>query len=76
MKSFLQKSKIGKTNLEVTQIDKMYGFNPHLSPIKSLYDQGKVAVINGIGYDNPNRSHFRSILVHIHLQRFQFKISN
>ena len=46
---------------DVLQIDKMYGFNPHLSPIKSLYDQGKVAVINGIGYDNPNRSHFRSM---------------
>ena len=46
---------------DVLQIDKMYGFNPHLSPIKALYDQGKVAVINGIGYDNPNRSHFRSM---------------
>ena len=38
-----------------------YGFNPTLGPIKQLYDDGKVAVINGIGYDNPNRSHFRSM---------------
>ena len=38
-----------------------YGFNPNLGPIKQLYDDGKVAVINGIGYDNPNRSHFRSM---------------
>ena len=28
---------------------------------RSLYDQGHVAVINGIGYPNPNRSHFRSM---------------
>ena len=42
-------------------IDSTYGFNPHLSSIKRLYDEGKVAVINGIGYDNPNRSHFRSM---------------
>ena len=46
---------------EVLPIDKIYGFSPHLAPIKRLFDQGKVAVINGIGYDNPNRSHFRSM---------------
>ena len=45
----------------VLPIDSTYGFNPHLGPIKRLYDEGKVAVINGIGYDNPNRSHFRSM---------------
>ena len=38
-----------------------HGFNPNMAPIKDLYDQGKVAVINGIGYPNPNRSHFRSM---------------
>ena len=45
----------------VLPIDSTYGFNPHLGPIKRLFDEGKVAVINGIGYDNPNRSHFRSM---------------
>ncbi len=37
------------------------GFNPALAPLKTLYDEGRVAVINGIGYPNPNRSHFRSM---------------
>ena len=37
------------------------GFNPVMSPIKDLYDQGKVAVIHGVGYPEPNRSHFRSM---------------
>lgn len=46
---------------EVLPIDGDFGFNPALKPIKDLYDQGKVAVINGIGYPNPNRSHFRSM---------------
>ena len=32
-----------------------------MGPIKRLWDEGKVAVINGIGYPNPNRSHFRSM---------------
>ena len=33
------------------------GFNPSMGPMKRLWDEGKVAVINGIGYENPNRSH-------------------
>ena len=46
---------------DVLPIDDHFGFNPTLKPIKDLYDQGKVAVINGVGYPNPNRSHFRSM---------------
>ncbi|MCY3691136.1 MAG: hypothetical protein OXH30_03930, partial [Chloroflexi bacterium] len=42
-------------------IDDTYGFNPALPEIKALYDAGKVAVINGVGYPTPNRSHFRSM---------------
>ena len=45
----------------VLPVDGTFGFNPNLGPLKRLYDEGKVAVINGIGYDNPNRSHFRSM---------------
>ena len=37
------------------------GFNPSMGPIKALWDENKVAVVNGIGYENPNRSHFRSM---------------
>ncbi|MCE2405586.1 MAG: hypothetical protein J4F43_10585, partial [Dehalococcoidia bacterium] len=46
---------------EVLPIDDYIGFNPAMAPIKTLYDQGKVAIIQGIGYPNPNRSHFRSM---------------
>ncbi len=37
------------------------GLNPNMREIKGLYDEGKVAVIQGIGYPTPNRSHFRSM---------------
>ncbi len=37
------------------------GLNPNMGPMKRLYDEGKLAVIQGIGYANPNRSHFRSM---------------
>ena len=46
---------------QVLKIDDNIGFNPALGPIKELYDQGKVAIILGVGYPNPNRSHFRSM---------------
>lgn len=45
----------------VLPIDDDFGFHPEMWPIKALWDQGKVAVINGIGYPNPDRSHFRSM---------------
>ena len=46
---------------EVLPLDGHFGFHPAAAPIKDLYDQGKVAIINGVGYPNPNRSHFRSM---------------
>ena len=46
---------------EVLKLDDDFGFNPSMGPVKSLWDEGKVAVIQGIGYPNPNRSHFRSM---------------
>ena len=46
---------------QVLHIDDQFGFNPAVPEIKGLYDAGKVAVINGIGYPTPNRSHFRSM---------------
>ncbi len=46
---------------QVLPVNDHVGFNPAMAPLKALYDQGKVAVIQGIGYPNPNRSHFRSM---------------
>lgn len=45
----------------VLKIDDELGFNPSMAPMKRLYDEGKVAVISGVGYPSPNRSHFRSM---------------
>ncbi len=36
------------------------GLNPKLVGLKALYDEGHLSVIQGVGYPNPNRSHFRS----------------
>ncbi len=46
---------------EVLALDDKVGFHPAMAPLKELYDEGKVAVLQGIGYPNPIRSHFRSM---------------
>ena len=52
---------VGVAEEDVLHIDGHFGFNPVLAPLKELYDDGRVAVVNGIGYPNPNRSHFRAM---------------
>jgi len=37
------------------------GLHPSLSYLKSLYDRGDVAVVQGVGYPNPDLSHFSSM---------------
>ena len=46
---------------DVIKLDDQLGLNPSMGPIKRLWDDGKVAIVNGIGYPRPNRSHFRSM---------------
>lgn len=46
---------------DVLKLTDSVGLHPNLSKLKGLYDAGKVAVIQGVGYPNPNRSHFRSM---------------
>ena len=46
---------------KVLPINDQVGFHPSMQALKDLYDEGKVAVIQGVGYPNPNRSHFRSM---------------
>lgn len=45
---------------QVLALDNQIGLNPNLQTFKSWYDEGKLAVVQGVGYPNPNRSHFRS----------------
>ena len=46
---------------QVLPIDDNIGFHQNMAPIKELYDQGSVAIIQGIGYPNSSRSHFRAL---------------
>ncbi len=37
------------------------GLHPQLAAMKSMYDDGLCTIVQGVGYPNPNRSHFKSM---------------
>ncbi|MCE0522258.1 MAG: DUF1501 domain-containing protein [Methylacidiphilales bacterium] len=45
---------------QVLALNDTLGLNPTMTGFKSLYDAGHLSIVNGVGYPNPNRSHFRS----------------
>lgn len=46
---------------ETLAVDKEIGLNPSFRGFADLLEQGRFAVVQGVGYDNPNRSHFESM---------------
>lgn len=52
---------IGLKKEKLVQINDDFAFNKGLAPLQSLYDDGLFTIINGVGYPNPDLSHFRSM---------------
>ena len=52
---------VGIPDDQVLSISHDVGFHPNMGPIKQMYEQGNVAVVHGVGYENSPRSHFRSM---------------
>ncbi len=46
---------------EVLPLDAALGLHPALAPLKARYDAGQLAIVTGVGYPNPDRSHFRAM---------------
>ena len=46
---------------DVLRVTDTLGLHPNLGKVKGLYDKGAMAVIQGVGYPNPSRSHFKSM---------------
>ena len=51
---------IGVSRNDVLSINDKVGFNPAMRSFKSMYDKGMIAVVQSVGYPNPDHSHFRS----------------
>lgn len=58
---YQNRSAIGIAAEEILKLDDKFGFHSKLVGLRDLYDKGMLAVINSVGYPNPNRSHFRSM---------------
>jgi uncharacterized protein (DUF1501 family) len=52
---------LGVPETELLRIDDRFAFHPALTALKGLYDAGKVGVIHGVGYPNPDFSHFKAM---------------
>jgi len=52
---------IGIKEPDVLKIDAQFGWYKSMRGMKNLYDEGKVAIVHGVGYDQPSFSHFTSI---------------
>jgi uncharacterized protein (DUF1501 family) len=48
---------------EVLDLGEGLGLNPGLKGMKSLWDTKKLAIVRGVGYPQPDHSHFRSMAI-------------
>ncbi len=46
---------------QVRKLNKEIGLHPVMGEMADLFQQGEVAVVQGVGYPNPDQSHFRSM---------------
>jgi uncharacterized protein (DUF1501 family) len=46
---------------EAHKLNDSLALHPAMTDLRGLYDEGSLALVNGVGYPNPNRSHFRSM---------------
>jgi uncharacterized protein (DUF1501 family) len=52
---------IGIKPEEVIRLDEKTGLHPELKALQALWDKGELGIVQGVGYPQPNLSHFRSI---------------
>ena len=52
---------VGIPDEQIIRLDGEIGLHPSMGIIEDMYNQGRVAIIHGVGYPNSIRSHFRSM---------------
>ncbi len=51
---------------DVLKLNETLGLNPGMKAAAELFESGRLAIVQGIGYPNPNRSHFESMAIWQH----------
>ncbi len=52
---------LGVKKSDVLKLSDQLGLNPALEALRPLFEDGLLSIVNGVGYPNPDRSHFRSM---------------
>ena len=52
---------LGVPKAQVLKVNDQIGLSPNLSGCAKLLEENRLAIIQGVGYDSPNRSHFESM---------------
>jgi uncharacterized protein (DUF1501 family) len=58
---YKSRTSIGIPAGRVLKVGDEVGLHPTMTGFKDLYDQGLLTIVQGVGYPNPNRSHFKSM---------------
>jgi uncharacterized protein (DUF1501 family) len=58
---YKSRPRLGIEKDKALQLTDEAGLNPALPFFKDLFDEGNLGIMNGVGYPNPDRSHFRSM---------------
>ena len=58
---YRERPRLGITKDKALNLTTDVGLNPALEAFRELYDDGSLAILNSVGYPNPDRSHFRSM---------------
>jgi uncharacterized protein (DUF1501 family) len=54
---------IGIKEKDLLKIDAHFGWHKSMRGMKNLYDEGKVAIVQGVGYGQPSFSHFLDVVL-------------
>src|SRR5436853_2411425 len=46
---------------EILKLDDYVGLHPKMTELKALYEKKQLAIVQGVGYPNPDRSHFETM---------------
>lgn len=52
---------IGLPKVDLVPVNAKLGLHPKLKPLGTWFEQGKLGILTGVGYPNPNRSHFQAM---------------
>lgn len=58
---YRERPKLAIPASEVIKLNDTLGLNPNMKALQPLFENGEMSIINGVGYPNPSRSHFRSM---------------